>query len=162
MTYDMWGSSQKLTGHHTSLYASMGKPNNASCYRSVQILKSYNVPLYKIVIGAAFYGHMWNQVENKDNGLYQKYSSTGSKTIAYTELHEKYIDRGQFKRYWDESAKAPYLFDGTTFISYDDEESLLYKSKYIKVNSLGGIMFWEYSLDRSYTLLDALHRGIQD
>ena len=37
---------------------------------------------------------------------------------------------------FDESAKAPYIFDGSTFISYDDPESVAAKCEYIKEKGL--------------------------
>ena len=42
-------------------------------------------------------------------------------------------------------AKVPYLYNATTgtFISYDDNESMKYKTGYIKTKGLSGAMFWE-------------------
>ena len=47
-------------------------------------------------------------------------------------------ERGEFIRYWDEQAKVPYLFDGETFISYEDCESLGVKIAYLKEKGMGG------------------------
>ena len=46
-------------------------------------------------------------------------------------------------------AKVPYLYNATTgtFISYDDNESMKYKTGYIKTKGLSGAMFWEISGD---------------
>ena len=35
-------------------------------------------------------------------------------------------------------AKVPYLFDGKTFVSYEDEESLAGKIEYLKEMGMGG------------------------
>lgn len=53
---------------------------------------------------------------------------------------KKLISSGKFKRYWDDVAKAPYLFDGDTFITYMDKEALEYVIDYVKRNRLGGIL----------------------
>ena len=56
---------------------------------------------------------------------------------------------------------APWLYNGTTFISYEDEESIYYKSEYIKLNGLGGAMIWELSEDPNRILLDFLYQSLQ-
>ena len=52
-------------------------------------------------------------------------------------------------RYWDNTAKVPYLYNATTrqFITYDDKVSIDEKAKYIKQKNLGGAMIWELSQD---------------
>ena len=52
-------------------------------------------------------------------------------------------------RYWDNTAKVPYLYNATThqFITYDDKISIDEKAKYIKQKNLGGAMIWELSQD---------------
>jgi chitinase len=119
------------------------------------------VPKEKIVIGAAFYSRMWKDVPNVNRGLYQMSPGSGGYGPDFTELAAEYIDRNGFVRYWDEEAKAPYLFDGQTFISYDDEMSIRYKCDYVKAQELAGVMFWEYGCDRTHRLLDALYQGLQ-
>ncbi|MDC1324846.1 glycosyl hydrolase family 18 protein, partial [Flavobacteriaceae bacterium] len=54
-----------------------------------------------------------------------------------------------WKRYWDETAKVPYLFNEQTdeFISYDDPQSIDLKVKYALSKGLGGVMIWELSQD---------------
>jgi chitinase len=44
---------------------------------------------------------------------------------------------------------APWLFDGSTFWTYDDELSIAAKIKYAKQRALGGVMIWELSGDTS-------------
>ena len=67
--------------------------------------------------------------------------------VAYgpgiTALEEEYINKNGFRRYWDETACAPYLYNGDTFITYDDEESikkkceLILRGGYRRNNGLG-------------------------
>ena len=67
---------------------------------------------------------------------------------------------GVYTRYWDDVAKAPYLYSPTEFqghfISYEDEESLGFKLDYVLEQELGGVMFWEVTADRNETLLDVI------
>lgn len=160
MTYDMRGAFQTLTGHHTNLYTSTGDLFRISVDRSVQIFERAGVPKEKLVIGAAFYSRKWRQVPNRNNGLHQSAGAAGEYGPDFTKLVEEYIGKNGFTRYWDDEAKAPYLFNGETFITYDDEESIRHKCGYVKEQGLAGIMFWEYGLDRTRRLLQAIGREL--
>ena len=65
----------------------------------------------------------------------------------YGDLAANYVNKNGFVRYWNDTAKVPYLYNATTgtFISYDDNESMKYKTDYIKTKGLSGAMFWELS-----------------
>ncbi|MGH3084028.1 MAG: glycosyl hydrolase family 18 protein, partial [Gaiellaceae bacterium] len=52
-----------------------------------------------------------------------------------------------FTRYWDGKAFASWLFDGTTFWTFDDPRVMKHKAHYVRKKGLGGIMFWELSGD---------------
>jgi Chitinase len=160
MTYDMRGGFQTLTGHHTNLYTPTGDLFRISVDASVKMFVRAGVPKEKIVIGAAFYSRMWKNVPNVNRGLHQMTSSSGGYGPTYSELAANYINRNGYTRYWDDEAKAPYLFDGSHFITYDDEESLRHKCEYVKKTGLAGIMFWEYGCDTTLTLLNAIDRGL--
>ncbi|MDO3411736.1 glycoside hydrolase family 18 protein [Saccharibacillus sp. CPCC 101409] len=165
MTYDMRGGFQILTGHHTNLYTPTGDLFRISTQASARLFEQAGVPREKLVIGAAFYSRMWKGVPNVNDGLYQMAGGSGGYGPEFTELHESYIDRNGYARYWDDEAKAPYLYDGGehdggTFITYDDEESIAHKCKYVQSEGLGGVMFWEYRCDRTGLLLEAIRQGL--
>ena len=52
-------------------------------------------------------------------------------------------------RYWDDTAKVPYLYNENTkqFVTYDDPESINIKVNYSVDRGLGGVMIWELSED---------------
>lgn len=158
MTYDMRGGFQTLTGHHTNLYTPTGDLFRISTDTSVRRFEKAGVPRGKLVIGAAFYSRMWHDVPNHNRGLYQMTSGPGGYGPEFTSLAAEYINRNGYRRYWDDEAKAPYLFDGGSFITYDDEESLHHKCDYVKNEELAGIMFWEYGCDKTLRLLDAINK----
>ena len=58
--------------------------------------------------------------------------STGGISQDFTDLDRDYINKNGYTRYWDDEAKAPYLFNGDNFISYDDENLFLINPKYVK------------------------------
>ena len=157
MSYDYADGSDSLSNHHTNLYTSSGDPSQYSADRSIQAFLAAGVPGSKIVIGIAFYGKGWQMASNDNNGLYQR-SLKGARGGGFTFLKDSLVDRNGFSRYWDEKAKAPYLFnaDKKIFISYDDEQSVAEKCKYVKKNHLAGAMFWEYFADRKEYLLKVI------
>jgi chitinase len=145
MSYDLINGYSTRTGHHTALYSR--KEQKESTDFAVDFLLKTGVPANKIIIGAAFYGRMWEEVSSDKNGLYQtgKFKSS----VDYRLLTRNYINKNGFRYYWDELAKAPYLYNSADklFITYDDKRSVQEKMKYVREQNLGGIMFWELSLD---------------
>ena len=129
---------------------------------AVEIHLAAGIPAHKIVLGVAFYGRGWTGVEPMGRGLFQTFDRF-TRAYAYKQLKADYIEQRGFLRYWDASAKAPYLWsaDSTTFISYEDPESLNHKAEFVKANSLGGVMFWEYSQDDDGALLDTLVKALE-
>ncbi len=160
MTYDMRGGFQTLTGHHTNLFASTGDLFRISTDASVRIFVNAGVPRDKLLIGAAFYSRLWRNVPNVNNGLHQISAGVGGYGPEYYQLAADYIDKNGYVRYWDDEAKAPYLFNGQDFISYDDEISLKHKCTYVKHNGLAGIMYFEHEGDKSRVLLNALYKSL--
>lgn len=148
MTYDFYGQWNKHTGHHTNLYASSLNPGSHSVNRIVEKYINAGIPPSKIVIGSAFYGREWNQTDNVNNGLYRAGKGVGS--ISYRKIASLTTDAG-YRRYWDKSAMAPYLYNTktNTFISYDDRESVKRKVNYVYIHGLGGMMYWEHFSDNN-------------
>ncbi|MCH5716956.1 glycoside hydrolase family 18 protein [Niabella hibiscisoli] len=69
MNYDMVHGNTPHTGHHTPLYST--DDQKESVHACVSYLESIGVSRQQMVIGAAFYGRSWGQVENVNHGLYQ-------------------------------------------------------------------------------------------
>jgi chitinase len=163
MTYDFVNSMTPLTGHHAGLHA--GKLTTAGARttdRAVQQFAAAGVPPGKLLIGAAFYGREFADVRTSHRGLYQHYGHYQGEH-SWPELQTKYIDHNGYVRNWDADAQAPWLWNARTrrFISYDDPQSIAAKAAYVKARHLGGLMYWEQSLDPGGELLDAAWRGLQ-
>jgi chitinase len=145
MTYDLINGYSMQTGHHTALYS---RPEQAeSTDNAVQYLIKLGIPRNKLVIGAAFYGRMWEGVPAENNGLYRpgKFKAGIDFKNFPTELSK---EKG-FIYYWDDIVKAPYLYNPSSqlFVTYDDKRSIALKTQYVVDQHLDGIMFWELSLD---------------
>ena len=157
MSYDLRGGFTVQTGHHTNMYSNEADFSRASAHQGVKDYIKAGVPKEKIVLGAAFYSRMWKGVPDINNGLVQMAETTGQYGPSYHDLLDGYINKNGYTRFWDDEAKASYLFNGNCFISYDDQESLLHKMNYIHDEGLFGLMYWEYGTDRSGTLLDYIN-----
>lgn len=153
MTYDLKCGFHALTGHHTALYSSTGDIFRNSCDQALRLFEKAGFPKEKLLMGAAFYSRKWDNVKDRYHGFLQYTEKGGGYGPNYDKLAEEYIDKNGYVRYWDDEAKAPFLFNGSTFISYDDEESLAHKCDYVRKEGIGGIFYWCHTGDESGVLL---------
>ena len=186
MTYDQIGATSPYTGHHTALglieledikdtpaavfiesrREEMKKRGYTYEPRSVERIVEFcidnGVSPQQIVIGAAFYGRAWKGVPPDNNGLYQANGGSYIGWSAYHQIRREFESNGNYKRYWDPIAEAPYLYSSTdsVFISYDDTVSVRLKTNYAIKKKLGGIMFWELGNDTKDE--DSLLKSIYD
>ncbi|HEX2977633.1 MAG TPA: glycosyl hydrolase family 18 protein [Candidatus Babeliales bacterium] len=153
MCYDFAGSWDTKTGHHAPLYQPLqGEPKfNAS--DAVQYYVSQGVPSEKVVLGIPLYGRSYANVNSTTDGLYCTFNGVGSGTTEeagyrfFSDIKKNLLNT--YTRFWEDQAKAPYLFNTSNkeFITYEDEQSIALKANYIKQNNLGGAMIWELGLD---------------
>jgi chitinase len=146
MTYDLVGGYSKVTGHHTPL--ADYRPGQESTKKCVNWLLEKKVPSDKLIIGAAFYARIWEQVEDINHGLYQ--AGKFKQGVAYKNFSTYFSDTSGFVYYKDKKAKAPYQYNRQKklFATFDDTWSIAEKSKFVRKKKLGGIMFWELSEDQ--------------
>ena len=132
--------------------------DSGDCVR--RVVSRYGVPREKTVIGAAFYSRRWDGLPNENHGLFRMSGTVGQYGPGYTKLEEEFINKNGFTRYWDDDAKAPFLFNGSSLISYDDPESIRLKCEYLKAEGLKGIMYWDHGSDPSRALLGSMWTAI--
>lgn len=161
MTYDMRSGFCPEAGHHAALYTSKGDTMNANTDYTVKMFVKAGVPMDKIVIGAAFYSRTWGGVPNEDNGLFKQAKTIGEFGANYTRLVNEFIGKNGYTLYYDEEARAHYLFNGSTFISFESPEAIGYKAAYVKENGLLGVMYWEHSCDETHSLLKVIADGLK-
>lgn len=155
MTYDMRGS-EKTTGHHTNLFPQANDHEQISAISAINAYHSGGIDKSKIMLGAAFYGHAWQEVPQGNSALMQLAGTNGAQTHSYQEI-VNLIASGAYQQHWDDIAKAHYLLGNSNFISYESPESIAAKGHYAVEHKLMGVMFWEYSQDTSGVLLKALY-----
>lgn len=149
MSYDLTGKWSDTTGLNSNLYKDAENKSIDSVDSIVKLYLSHQVDPAKLLLGVPAYSYGWEDVKSDGDGSFSpgKPIDIDKTDLSYKTIEEKYMDKNGFKRYFDEKAKAAYLYDGETFISYEDKEALREKIAYIKANNLGGAMVWEYSQD---------------
>jgi chitinase len=162
MTYDIHGTWDTYTDFNAPLYDNTdpSPQYKGSVDSGINAYLTAGFPAGKLIMGVPFYGYIFKAVTNANNGLYQTYS--GSNSISYANIAANYLNNPSFKRYFHSQSLVPWLFDGSTFITYEDEISMGYKASYIKTKGLGGAMIWELSQDPNKVLLNALYNGLNN
>lgn len=161
MTYDFYTAGENQTGHHSSLYKSDVNGKAMYAAKAVQQHINAGIPVEKLVLGVPFYGRWWKGTNPEHNGLYQ--NSTGDRgSYGFSEIEQNYIGKNGFLALWDNSAKAPYLWNEKEkqFVTYEDPKSLKHKIEFIKEKNMGGIMFWQLYGD-SGTLLNTIDKYLK-
>ncbi|XP_032237466.2 chitinase-3-like protein 1 [Nematostella vectensis] len=160
MTYDLHGTWEYKTGHHTAMgpdgdkltlpFAIWYWMNNRDTWEKPGIRKG--MPANKIVLGLATYGRAFGLSSPATNGLdsardYQ-YTPKGKYTVAEGFLAYYEICKRGLTVVHKNKANAPYGYKGKDWIGFDDPNSLVYKiDNVVKKNQLRGVMFWAIDLD---------------
>ncbi|MFJ5923916.1 glycosyl hydrolase family 18 protein [Kitasatospora sp. NPDC092948] len=183
MTYDMHGGweAKGPTNHQAPIYTNPNDPMNPlpggnGKYSLDNAIKAYTVgdsqygipggfPAKKINVGVPFYYRGWTGVTaGANHGLFQpatgpaaggSYSGNVNGIKMYKELNG-FVDNPAYT-YWDDAAKAAYFYDGTTFWSGENAQSIQAKLDYAHCNGLGGsFAFSMYDLGTQTALFDKM------
>lgn len=161
MSYDIVNGGTPHTGHHTALYSTPQQKDSTD--NAVQFLLRKGVAPEKIVIGAAFYARVWEQVNANNNGLYQ--SGVHIDGADYKEFSTRFNSADGYVYYWDDTAKAPSFYSPSKkiFATFDDKHSLAEKARYVQKHKLGGMMFWQLPHDTDKDgLLETIYKNLTD
>ncbi len=160
MTYDLVGGYSTVTGHHTPL--NHYRPGQQSTSKCVDWLLKNKVPSQKLIIGAAFYARVWENVADSNHGLYN--SGKFKEGISYKNFVSYFSKSKGFIYFWDIKSQAPYYYNPSQqlFATFDDESSIKAKTKYLQTKNLGGIMFWELIDDKpNGGLVDEIYKNLK-
>ena len=156
MAYDLRGFDRQ-TGHHAGLYPHENRPNTGA--RAVKTLVAGGFPAEKLLLGIPAYGRVWRQVAGGGDGLDQRANTSGNKTISFDQVL-RLEDDGYTRRY-DDQAQAAWWFDGSTFVSAEDSQSIASKGQWVIDQGLLGAAVWQYSQDPSGALLAMLDAALR-
>ena len=118
---------------------------------SLEDFEKAGVPREKILIGAAFYLHAYEGVDEKAP-LGSRMEKRG-RNIPHDNLGIEWTEK------WDEKALAAYYVKGNVLMTGDDRRSLIEKRRYIDQQGLGGVIIWELNHDKKNLLLPCLGKG---
>lgn len=161
MTYDIHGTWDGYTDFNAPLYnnSDTSPQYKWSVNSGVNTWLGAGFPAQKLVMGIPFYGNKYTSVNNANNGLYQTFS--GGTSLGYSVIAANYLNAPGYVRYCHQQSMVPWLFNGSTFISYEDGQSIGAKAQYVRSKGLGGAMVWELSQDPDRVLLSSLYNGLQ-
>ena len=148
MTYDLVGGYSQHTGHHTPLSSPADSTVQESVSTCVQWLLDHHVIPEKLMVGAAMYARVWENVPDTNHGLYQP--GIFRQSVDYKNFENYFSDSSHFSYFWDSQSNAPYRYNPQSklFATFDDERSIKEKVNYIRRKKLGGIMFWNLMEDK--------------
>ena len=148
--YDFHGSWDAVTNQQSALRGPRGAPDDPDFSVEVAIdgWIARGAPRDKLVLGIPYYGRGWTGVTGGGNGLFQPAAGPAPATFepGYEDYRKlKTLAGDGFTVHRDLRGGHAWLFDGTTFWTYDDPAVVLQKTLYIRRAGLAGAMAW--SLD---------------
>jgi chitinase len=151
--YDFHGAWESTTNHQSNLHDSASDPTSPR-YSDEGVVNAYlsrGAPPKELVVGVPFYSRGWTGVAPANHGLYQPSVGPAPGTweagVDDYKVAKDRLTSGGFTRYEDPAASAAWLFDGSTFWTFDDPPIMTSRAAYVRSQKLGGIMFWELSGD---------------
>jgi len=162
--YDYHGSWESRTNQQSSLYVPAGAPDNPdfSADNAIKAWVAVGAPRRQLVLGLPYYSQGWTGVSGGGNGRFAPATGPAQGVFAAgTEDYKTVKNLPGFKLYRDWRAGNSWLFDGTTFWTYDDPAQLLQKTLYIRAKGLGGAMMWSLDGDDdNASLTKAVNLGL--
>jgi chitinase len=145
--YDFHGSWETRANQQSALRVPAGAPDNPdfSIEGTIDTWIDRGAPRSELVLGIPYYGQGWTGVTG---GLFGPATGPAPGIFAAGTEDWKTLKDLPSKGYTvhrDWRAGHSYLYDGTTFWTYDDPAQILQKTTYIRAKGLGGAMVW--SLD---------------
>lgn len=153
MTYDLhtyqWYT--PFVDHNSPLFARSGEGpyfNTLNLAYSAYAWAELGMPKSKIMVGIPTYGLSWilkNSSQWQVGSLATGRAKHGGGFVNFPEVCA--LLKHGAKREYDAESMVPYLHKGKLWVSYDDQESVALKTKWILRNGYGGTMTFSLSSD---------------
>ncbi len=159
MNYDYNGPWEDRTGFVAPLFA--GSPDERhppSIRKTIDEFHAAGVPVAKMLMGMPFYGYGWTDVVDANDGLHQP-----GRAVHEEQPYKVIRTLGEPDEIFrDPRSKAPWIYDGEQFWTYEDPVSLRYKTSYAVGRGMAGVMIWELSGDTPEAeLLKSVSRSLR-
>ncbi|XP_071956954.1 chitinase-3-like protein 1 [Antedon mediterranea] len=184
LSYDLHGSWDSKTGHHSALYAAANEDYRLTISYAANELWSplatdgtpIRIPREKLMVGISTYGRTFTLSSSWNTGLGAPVNGGGNAGqysreagfMSYYEVCDMLNTGGTSVP--DETLQAPYAYKGNQWVGYDNVNSINVKTQWIKDNGYGGVIVWALDLDDftgdhcnqgKYPLLKALKAGLE-
>lgn len=166
MTYDFHGAWESRTNFHSALFASPSDPStgDARFYNSDDAIQAFldrGVPAAKLHLGLATYGRGWTKVAATDNGLYQSGAAASGSLGAGIESY-RVLKTLAYPGFTDPDSLGRWIYNGSTFWSFDSPAAIADKMSYVQVRGLGGAFLWDFAGDDATgSLIRAIGQGLR-
>jgi len=166
--YDLHGTWERTTNHQSSLFSPPGDPSpeKFSVDLAIRTYLSMDAPARKLVLGVPVYERGWTGVPDVNHGLFQ--TSTAADPAAPGTFENGVDDfkvvaaKTGFQLFRDRRDGVAWLFDGSTFWTFDDPTALSEKMAYVRARHLGGAMAWSLDGDDAgASLVKAVDAGLR-
>lgn len=150
--YDFHGTWESVTNQQSALF---------ELKQVVRDWLARGAPKRKIVAGIPYYGRGWTGVEGGGDGFLQPAAGPAPATWEAGYEDYKVLKTLGYPVYRDLRGGHAWLFNGTTFWTYDDPLVVLQKSLWLRKEGLGGAMVWSLDGDdTNATLTKTIHFGL--
>ncbi|CAE6187065.1 unnamed protein product [Arabidopsis arenosa] len=149
MAYDFYGPGwSPVTGPPAALYDPSNPAGRSGDSGLSQWLEA-KLPAKKAVLGFSYSGWAWTLEDAENNGYDAAtdgaaISPDGS--ITYEKIRNYIVDNGA-ATFHDPAVVGFYCYFGTTWIGYDDNQSIVSKVRYAKLKGLLGYFSWHVGAD---------------
>jgi chitinase len=164
--YDFHGPWELQTNQQSALREPAGDPVSPdfTLDRTVRSWIERGAPRGKLVVGLPYYGHGWTGVTGGGDGLFRPAAAPAPGTWEAGSEDYKVLatlPAQGYEVHRDLRAGHAWLFNGTTFWTFDDPLVIAQKSLYVRQQRLGGAMVWSLDADdANATLTRTLFAGL--
>ncbi|MGI5247081.1 glycoside hydrolase family 18 protein [Dactylosporangium sp. CA-139066] len=165
--YDFHGTWESTTNQQSALFVPRNNPTNPD-FSGASSLKAWadrGAPKKQLVLGVPYYGQGWTGVTNANHGLFQP--ATGPAAGTWAAGNEDYkvlatLPQQGYKVYHDLLSGSAWLFNGSTYWTYDDPIVVAQKGLYVRLAGYGGAMVWSLDGDDANgTLTKTIYSTLQ-
>ncbi len=147
MTYGLNGGWRDWQSWHGSPLSGSGPGRPVSIDSSVREYLAAGVPAGRLGLGIGFFGSCMEGVTEPRQSSPDLRELGSDNDMSLRAVQEHYV-RADRER-WDDVAKVPYLTSeapfgplGCTYVSYENERSILAKAEFARGRGLGGAIIW--------------------
>ena len=152
MAYDFHGGWESQTGHQAALG---GDAAGDDVLTAIDQFREAGIDLGKVVLGVPAYGRAWGGVQDGGTNGYQQsgdaLQAAGSFEAGTYDVKDLLtgLEDGSFNLYWDDTAKAAFVYDPLRGLwsSVETTATVAGKAAYVQDAGLGGLMVWALSND---------------